>query len=997
MADEFDPEGGEVSSRREPRQTTLRRVLLPTIVTLAALIFGIAVFTGVWTDRLWFQSVGYSEVFSKILLTRTALFLIFGVVFAAAVIANIVIAYRTQPIVVPQPRRNDPVARYREVLTPIRGRLLVALGAVLVLAAGSVGAGQWERFLLWRNGVSFGHGDEYFHRDIGFFVFDYPWWRFLLSYGFVLLGVCIVAAALVHYLYGGIVLQGRSNRFSSAAQVHLSILLGLFVLLKAVAYWMDRYGLAMSDGHLFTGISYTDAHAVIPAKNILIIIALICAVLFFVNAIRRSWLLPGIGLGLLVLSSILIGGLWPAIMQSFQVKPSEPDKEGPYIQNNITATRDAYGLDNVKVRQYDANTDLSQSELAAAAEATPGTRLLDPTQVSPAFEQLQQVRGYYTMPATLDVDRYEINNTDAARTGGPPTSEQDIVIAARELNLDGLESSQRNWANDHTVYTHGYGVVAARGNERGPQGQPVWTVKDIPPVTQDASLKLNEPRIYFGENSPTYSIVGQPKGAAPVEVDIPQGTSNEGAATNNTYDGSGGVPVGSLFNQALYALKFGEPNILLSGRVNSDSKILYDRHPRERVQKVAPWLTVDGDPYPAVVPDANGQTRIVWIVDCYTTSTHYPLSELTSLEDATSTSLTDQSANEALPNDQINYMRNSVKAVVDAYSGSVDLYAWDESDPILQTWMKVFPGVVKPKADISEGLMAHLRYPEDMFKVQREMLTQYHVEDPDTFYGGGERWLVPEDPTAGGVAQPPYYLSVQMPGEQEPNFSLTSVFVPQSRDNLASFMSVNAEATDNGPNGYGTIEILQLPSETQVPGPSQMANQFNNDKGLSQALLPYEQSGLRVISGNLLTLPVGDGLLYVQPIYTQNAATTGSYPILQYVVASFGDQVGFGQSLDEALRQALRGESGTVAPPETGPPVENGGGPTTPPQNAEVEQLLQQADQAYQEAQTALRNGDLGTYQTKVQEMQSLIQQAMDQLSAEQSATPSSPTPNQQQ
>ena len=516
-------------------------------------------------------------------------------------------------------------------------------------------------------------------------------------------------------------------------------------------------------------------------------------------------------------------------------------------------------------------------------------------------------------------------------------------------------------------------------------------------MTQDASLKLNEPRIYFGENSPTYSIVGQPKGAAPVEVDIPQGTSNEGAATNNTYDGSGGVPVGSLFNQALYALKFGEPNILLSGRVNSDSKILYDRHPRERVEKVAPWLTVDGDPYPAVVPDANGKTRIVWIVDCYTTSSHYPLSELTSLEDATSTSLTDQSANEALPNDQINYMRNSVKAVVDAYSGSVDLYAWDDSDPILQTWMKVFPGVVKPKADISEGLMAHLRYPEDMFKVQREMLTQYHVTDPDTFYGGGERWLVPEDPTAGGVAQPPYYLSVQMPGEQEPNFSLTSVFVPQSRDNLASFMSVNAEATDNGPNGYGTIEILQLPSETQVPGPSQMANQFNNDKGLSQALLPYEQSGLRVISGNLLTLPVGDGLLYVQPIYTQNAATTGSYPILQYVVASFGDQVGFGQSLDEALRQALRGESGTVPPPETGPPVDNGGSPTAPPQNAEVEQLLQQADQAYQEAQDALRKGDLGTYQTKVQEMQSLIQQAMDQLSAEQSATPSSPTPNQQQ
>ena len=988
MADEFDTEGGDVT-RQEPRQSTMRRVLLPTIVTLVALIFGIAVFTGVWTDRLWFDSLGYSDVFSTILVTRTALFLIFGLVFAAAVVANIVIAYRTQPIVVPQPRRNDPVARYREVITPIRGRLLIGLGVVLLLAAGSVGAGQWEKYLLWRNGVSFGKGDEYFNRDIGFFVFDYPWWRFLLSYGFVLLGVCIVAAALIHYLYGGIVLQGRSNRFSAAAQVHLSILLGLFVLLKAVAYWMDRYGLAIADGSLFTGISYTDAHAVIPSKNILIIIALICAVLFFVNAFRRSWLLPGIGLGLLVLSSILIGGVWPAIMQSFQVRPSEPDKEAPYIENNINATRDAFGLSNVKVDSYDANTDLSRSELATAAEATPGTRLLDPTLVSPAFEQLQQVRGYYTMPATLDVDRYQINDPATAGTAAPTTSEQDVVIAARELNLDGLEPSQRNWANDHTVYTHGYGVVAARGNERGPEGQPVWTVKDIPPQTQDQSLQLDQPRVYFGENSPDYSIVGQPSGAEPVEVDIPQGTSDESQATSNTYEGEGGVPVGGFFNQALYALKFGEPNILLSGRVNSDSTILYDRHPRERVEKVAPWLTVDGNPYPAVVPDENGDRRIVWIVDCYTTSSSYPLSELTSLEDATSTSLTSQASNEALPNDQINYMRNSVKAVVDAYNGSVSLYEWDESDPILQTWMNVFPDVVQPKSDISEDLMRHLRYPEDQFKVQREMLTQYHVTDSGTFYEGGERWRVPEDPTAGNVSQPPYYLSIQMPDESEPNFSLTSVFVPESRDNLASFMAVNADATDEEEDGgYGTIEILQLPSETQVPGPGQMANEFNNDEGLSRALLPYEQSGLQTISGNLLTLPVGNGLLYVQPVYTQRTSTTGTYPILQYVVASFGDQVGYGQSLDEALRVALGASPGEVVPPPTTPPPEQGGNGTEPPPTGEVEQLLEQADQAYQDAEAALRQGDLATYQAKVQEMQTLIQQAMDQLNAEQTPSP---------
>jgi uncharacterized protein len=986
VADEF--EAAADAPRPGQRPSTLRRVLLPTVLTLAVLIFGIAVFTGVWTDRLWFQAIGYADVFQTVLITRVALFCVLGLVFAGVVAANVVIAYRTQPIVVPQPRRNDPVARYREVITPIRGRLVLGLSIVLFLIAGSVGGGQWEKYLLWRNGVPFGQGDEYFNRDIGFFVFDYPWWRFLLTYGFVLLGISIVAAALVHYLYGGIVLQGRSNRFSSAAQVHLSILLGLFMALKAVAYWMDRFGLAISDGSLFTGISYTDAHAVIPAKNILIVIALICAVLFFANAIRRSWLLPGIGLGLLVLSSILIGGLWPAIMQSFQVKPSEPDKEAPYIDNNITATRDAFGLDNVEVEPYSATTDLSKDEQVAAAESTPGTRLLDPTQVSPAFEQLQQVRGYYTMPATLDVDRYQINNAD----GG--TSEQDIVIAARELNLDGLESSQRNWANDHTVYTHGYGLVAARGNEVGPQGQPVWTVKDIPPVTKDASLKLKEPRIYFGENSPTYSIVGQPPGADSVEVDTPQGTSDE-ASTSYTYEGGGGVSVGGWFNQSLYALKFGEANIVLSGRVNPESEILYDRHPRERVEKVAPWLTVDGNPYPAVVPDENGERRIVWILDAYTTTSSYPLSELTSLEDATSTSLTDQTSNEALPNDQINYMRNSVKAVVDAYDGSVTLYEWDETDPILQTWEKIFPDVVQPKSSISDDLMQHLRYPEDMFKVQREMLTQYHVTDPGTWYEGGERWTVPEDPTVGGVAQPPYYLSVQMPGESEPHFSLTSVFVPQTRENLASFMAVNADATDSGEGGYGTIEILQLPSETQVPGPSQMANQFNNDEGLSQALLQYKQAGLQVINGNLLTLPVGNGLLYVQPVYTQNASTTGTYPILQYVVASFGDQVGYGKNLDDALAVALTGRLPSEVP-TTEPPEQGGGGNQPSPATGEVADLLEQADAAYTEAQAALQNGDLATYQEKVDEMQTLVQQAQ-QLIAEQQRTEPPPTPNQRE
>jgi len=959
----------ETPDRRE-HPVARRRILLPTLLTLGALLFLLAVFTGVWTDRLWYQSLGYSEVFTTVLTTRVLLFTVLGTVFAGAVVANVVLAYRMQPLLPVRARRFDPVTRYREVITPIRGRLVVGLFLLLAVTAGSIGSGHWQQFLLWRNGVTFGQNDVYFGRDIGFFLFEYPWYRFLLSYGFTLLVVSILAAAVTHYIYGGIALQGR-DRISPAAQAHLSVLLGLFVLLKAVAYYLDRFGMAMSEGGLFTGITYTDANARIPAKNILLVIAVICALLFFANVVRRSLLLPGIGLGLLVLSAILVGGIWPAIMQSFQVKPSEPDKEAPYITRNITATREAYGVSGVEVRTYAAQAGISSQELTEAAQSTPGTRLLDPTLVSPAFEQLQQVRGYYSMPQTLDVDRYPVEGEDQP---------QDMVIAARELNLDGLQESQRNWNVDHTVYTHGLGVVAARGNARDSLGQPVWTVEDLPPNSTEPALEISEPRIYFGENSPEYSIVGQPEDATPIEVDIPQTGADDNAVSTTTYTGEGGVPIGGLFDQALFALKFGEPNIVLSERVNGESRILYDRDPRARVSKVAPWLTVDGNSYPAVVDG-----RILWIVDAYTTSNSYPMSQLVSLEDVTSDSLTDQGSYAALPNDQINYMRNSVKAVVDAYDGTVTLYAWDETDPVLQTWQRVFPDVVQPRSEISPELLAHLRYPEDMFKVQRNILSTYHVTESDTFYNGEERWKIPEDPNRTDSSQPPYYLSVQRPGEDAPRFSLTSVYLPNNRQNLAAFVSVNSEATDL--DGYGHLQILQLPTDTSVAGPSQIANKFQTDAGVTQALLAFKQNDIQVLFGNLLTLPVpvGEKLLYVQPVYTARSATEGTYPVLQYVVASFGDDVGFGRTLGDALRVAL-GEDPVEGDPNVGDP---------PPGTGDVADLLNQAQAKYEEAQQALAAEDLAGYQQAIDEMNALIEQALA-LMGDDTGTPpeESPTPS---
>ena len=950
-----------------------RRVLVPTLITLAILLFLGSIFVNVWTDRLWFKSVGFSDVFRSILLTRIVLFIVLGLAFSAFVVANLMIAHRLRPETVPA-RRDDPAFRYRTALAPILKIVTIAVGVLLFAFAGSVASSHWDTFQMWRNGTSFGQKDPHFGKDIGFYVFDYPWLRFLTSFTFAMIVVAVLATLFVHYVFGGIRIAGRGPKFTRGAQVHLAVLVGIGVLSRAFSYWLDRFGLAIGSSGLFDGIGYTDAHARIPSKNILIGVAIVCALLFFAAVVTRSWILPGIGLGLLALTSILIGGIWPAVMQGFQVKPSEPDKEGPYIARNIEATRDAYGVSDASTEPYSAKTDLSASELTASAESRVSSRLLDPSLVSEAFQQLQQVRGYYTVPTTLDVDRYKIGDSDQA---------QDIIIAARELDLSGLQDSQRNWANDHTVYTHGYGVIAARGNQRGPQGEPVWVEKDIPGVG-DLDI-TTAPRIYFGENSPSYSIVGRPDGADPIEVDIPRGGTTSApdeaaggdedekddatTARTNTYDGKGGVPVGNLFHKFLYAAKFQEPNIVLSNRVNENSKILYDRNPRDRVKKVAPWLTVDGDAYPAVVGG-----RVVWIVDGYTTSNSYPYSEHRSLRQATADTLTRDRSQAALPTDEINYMRNSVKAVVDAYDGSVVLYQWDTEDPILKTWMKVFPDTVQPKSAINNDLLEHLRYPVDLFKVQRDVLTRYHVTDAQTFYEDGERWRIPTDPKLGtnsSTLQPPYYLSMSRPGEDKPEFSLTSVFLPNSRQNLASFVSVNSEATSDS---YGTLQILELPSNTQVPGPSQMANDFQTDKGVTQALLQFEQSKeAQIRRGNLLTLPVGDGLLYVQPVYIQRTAE-GSYPVLQFVAVSFGDSVGFGQTLDEALRVAVGLEEGEVVPDDE---TSGGGEGDKQPAAKSVADYLKDASAYYDQAQDALKKGDLSTYQQRIDQMNDAVENAI--------------------
>jgi uncharacterized membrane protein (UPF0182 family) len=927
-----------------------RRSPLALTITILVVLSGILIsLSGFYADWLWFKSVSFTSVWTTVLSTKVFLFIVAGLLTSSIILLNIIIAYKRRPLYVPLSIEADNLERYRAQIEPIKRWVVIALAAGLFYFAGTSGSAMWETWLLFKNSTSFGVKDPQFNMDISFFAFRLPFYQTVIAWAISTLVLAIIASAVVHYLYGGIRLQVQEDRTTVAARVQLSVLLGGVVLMKAVAYWFDRYHLALKESKLITGLTYTDVNATLPAKAILAAIAVVCALLFFANIVRRSWVLPAAGTALLVISSVLIAGIYPGAIQQFQVKPSESSKEAPFIQRNIDATRDAYGLSDVVVSDYQATLTTSAGQLTKDAATIANIRLMDPNVISATFRQLQQIKPYYTFPESLDIDRYTVDGV-----------KRDVAVAVRELNIAGNPS--RNWINDHLVYTHGFGFVAAFGNARDTDGKPSFAVGDLPPTKGLGSF---EPRVYFGENVPDYSIIGGVKTDSPVEFDYPDDASANGQK-NVTYSGTGGVPVGSLVNKIVFALKYQEQRILLSSLINKDSKILFNRNPRDRVAKVAPWLTLDGDPYPAVIDG-----KILWIIDGYTTSAGYPYSKQTSLSSATSDALTANSTSvTAQGNQNINYIRNSVKATVDAYDGTVTLYQWDEKDPVLATWSKAFPGTVQPKSKISKSLLEHIRYPEDMFRVQREILSSYHVQTAAAFYGGQDFWRVPRDPSTFGAnagAQPPYYLTLQMPGEVKPEFALTTPFVPRGgRENLSAFAVVNSDA---GPN-YGKISVLQLPRSTNVAGPSQVASNFEAKPEVANSLSLLRQGGSDVVLGNLLTLPVGGGLLYVQPVYVRATANAASYPLLQKVLVSFGDQIGYDDTLKGALDQVFGGNSGTT--------TSSGTTTTTGTTNSSLANALASAKQAYADGLAALAKGDFAAYDKAQKRLKSALDSAIN-------------------
>jgi hypothetical protein len=908
--------------------------LVLTLIILAVIAGVLVALGGYYVDWLWFNSVGFTSVWATVLTTKATLFVLAGLLTSFVISLNIYLAFRRRPFYVSMAIEADNLERYRATIDPIRKLVFAGVVAVLFYFGGTAGTQLWSSWLLFKNSTNFGVNDPQFGLDISFFAFRLPFWQTLIGWGISTLILATLAAAAVHYLYGGIRPQVREDRTTVAARVQLSVLLGLIVLLKAVAYWFDRYALALKESRLITGLTYTDVNATLPAKSILAAIAIICSLLFFANIVRKSWLLPAAGTALMVISSVLIAGIYPGAVQQFQVKPSESSKEAPFIQRNIEATRDAYGIADVKMQDYQATLSTNSGQLSADAATIANIRLMDPSVLSSTFRQLQQIKPYYSFAETLDVDRYTVDGV-----------QRDAVVAVRELNIEGNPS--RNWINDHLVYTHGFGFVSAFSNTVDADGKPTFLVGDLPPT---GGLGKFQPRIYFGENVPNYSIIGGPKTDTPVEFDYPDDASENGQK-NYTYTGQGGVPMGGLFKKLLFAIQYQEQRIVLSSLINSESKILYNRSPRERVAKVAPWLTLDGDPYPTIVDG-----KVKWIIDGYTTSSGYPYSQTTSLGAATADALTVNSGSiTAQANRNINYIRNSVKATVDAYDGTVVLYQWDEKDPVLKTWMKAFPNTVTPKSKMPAQLLEHIRYPEDIFRVQRDVLSSYHVQTASAFYGGQDFWRVPRDPSTFGAnagAQPPYYMTLEIPGSNKPTFALTTPFVPRGgRENLSAFAVVDS---NNGPN-YGKMTVLQLPRSTNIAGPSQVASNFEAKPEVANSLSLLRQGGSDVVLGNLLTLPVGGGLLYVQPVYVRATSNSSAYPLLQKVLVSFGDVIGFDNSLKGALDQVFGGNSGTSS---SGSPVTD----TTDNASADLKTALKNAQQAIADGNSALAKNDFTAY-----------------------------------
>ena len=883
-----------------------------------------------YTDWLWFQEVGFTQVFKTALAFKLTLAIVFGGLFFLLVYFNVKLAAKTPTGVRFSDEETAIELPSLELVDPLLKRLLLPVAILLGLFAAPQAASQWKSLLLFLNSVPFGLEDPLFSRDIGFYVFRLPAVTALYNWLTVTLGLTFLVTAFTYLLYRGVQYTQRGLSITERARAHLFSLVAAILLVKAGGYFLDTFGLLYSPRGAAFGASYADVYASLPALRILTFLAVISAVLCLFQIYRPGFKYLFIGLGALILVHIIGLKLYPSLLQRFRVVPNEIAAERPFIKRNIEFTRRAYGLDKIESQDFPAEENLTAADIKRNGPTIKNIRLWEHRPLLATYGQKQEIRTYYKF-VDVDNDRYQING-----------DYRQVMLSARELSHEDLPS--RSWVNEHLIFTHGYGVVFGPVNQVTPEGLPVFFIKDIPPVSS-RSIKVTRPEIYYGERANDYVFVK----TKAQELDYPSGDQN----VYTTYEGKGGVPIRSFWRRLLYSARYTTTSIFLANEITNESRILYYRQIQERVKKIAPFITFDRDPYLVI---AEGG-RLFWIIDGYTTSDRYPYSERTQKLG--------------------NYIRNSVKAVVDAYHGTVTFYISSPDDPIIRAYSKIFPGLFKPLEAMPEDLQTHIRYPQDLFNIQARMYATYHMQDAQVFYNKEDllsipRRVVNEQRREGGREMPrmvgpmreqevereidPYYTIMRLPGEKKEEFILLLPFTPNKKDNMRAWLAARSD-----PPHYGKLIALEFPKAKLVYGPRQIDARIDQDAYISQQLSLWGQRGSQVIRGSLLAIPIEKSLLYVQPLYL--AAEKGSLPELKRVITAFGNKIAMEKTLELSLQRLF----GSTTAKETTQVA------TLPQVGKEEENLASRALQHYARSQEFLRGGDWAGFGEELKRLEALL------------------------
>ncbi len=921
-----------------------RRLGSVLVGSLLLLVFGanrIAVFV---SDLWWFEERGYRDVFLTVLLTRYGIGATFTVALAIFIGINLSIARRTRPFIIPTTPQQAQVQRVRDAVDPYLPWVIAAVSFLFALTSGAAVGAQWRTFLLFLNGEGVGIVDPLFDRDLGFWLFELPFWALIQSWLFTSLVLTIMLTAGAHYVLGAIRPESP-EKVTPPAKLHLTVLVALALGIRAWGYWLDRYELNFSQRGTVTGASFTDVNAELPALLLLIGVSIIAIVILFVSLRRNGFLLPGAALGLLVVASIVLQGVYPAFVQRVRVDPQELAREREFIGRNLEATRRAFGLDEVVREPFAIRNDLDEQDVIDNDVTLRNVRLWDPAVLETTYAELQSLRPYYEF-RNVAIDRYFIDG-----------ELRQVMLATRELSS--LPSQADTWQNRHITFTHGFGIVASQVNTANAEGQPVFISSNIPPVGDEEVVPSVQPGIYFGATpSPEYSLVRTDAD----ELDFEQPETQQQVTT--VYAGRGGVAIDSFARRVAFALRFADYNLVLTNLLNDESRILFNREVSERVQLVAPFLELDSEPYPVVIDG-----RVKWIVDAYTTSIAYPYSERRPLV----------LGNRAVT---VNYVRNSVKAVVDAFDGDVTLYVVDDKDPLVRAWGRAFPGLLQPFGAAPDEIVRHFRYPQDLFRLQSQLFRTYHIPEADAFYNRADAWDIPVDPAslanqggatalqqaAGQRPLEPYYLVMRLPGEETEEFVLIQPYLAVSRPNMVAWLAGRSDGEQ-----LNSLFAVRFPSDQQVLGPLQAQARIEQDDEISAYITLRSRDGSNVIRGNMQVLPIADSILYVQPLFLENPQAR--IPELARVAVVMGERTAFDRTLSGALAQlldiripdSLAGDEGTDVAP---------GAPDADESDALV--LLERALEAFDRADTFLRAGDLAGYEREVLSARRLLERAFE-------------------